>query len=392
MWYTSRMPLVHLRWQGGNGEVPPELATKVFKSTDKSMTKDPTPGVSAEHTAGGPRFKPLVSVILPVYNGEAFVDGALHSALGQTYRNLEVIVVDDGSRDRTRAIVEARALHDSRVRVIGQANRGLAASRNTGLDAARGEFIAPLDADDVWDPTKVERQVYRMIEAGDSNGLVYCWWASLDNDGAVLDSSPHWRIEGNGSETLLQVNYVGGGSVPLYRRRCLEQVGGYDVALHEGCEDWDAALKVAERYTVAVVPSLLVGYRRRRDSMSAHTERMWRSHARVMNAARQRRPGLGPVAVRHSQDQFALYLAGVSFWSGAYWQAAGWGLRALPSSLALQTLPYIVRLFSKTLVQSGRANQKIVGPGVRFSSWDMPQPLIPYDQIYKRRVKRLRNE
>jgi hypothetical protein len=60
--------------------------------------------------------------------------------------------------------------------------------------------------------------------------------------------------------------------------------------------------------------------------------------------------------------------------------------------LALQTLPYIIRLFSKTLVRSGRSNQKIVRPGVRFSSWDMPQPLIPYDRIYNRRFKRLRDE
>ena len=356
------------------------------------MTNDPTSRVGGEHAAGGTTVEPLVSVILPVYNGEAYVDGALDSALGQTYRNIEVIVVDDGSRDRTRAMVETRALHDSRIRVIGQANCGLAASRNQALAVARGEFVAPLDADDVWDPTKVERQVHRIITAGDSSGLVYCWWASIDDDGAVLDSSPHWRIEGNAAEMLLQVNYVGGGSVPLYRRRCLEQIGGYDVALHEGCEDWDAALKVAERYAVAVVPSLLVGYRRRRDSMSAHTERMWRSHARVIRAARQRRPELGPEVIQRSHDQFALYLAGVSFWSGAYYQAVSWGLRALPSRLALQTLPYIIRLFSKTLVRSGRSRQEFVRPGVRFSSLEMPQPLIPYDLIYDRCFKRLRNE
>src|SRR6267378_894238 len=123
------------------------LATKVCRMVDKD---------------------PLVSVILPVRDGESSIGDTLESALGQTYRNIEVIVVDDGSRDRTRAIVEARALRDSRVRVIGQNNRGLAASRNRALAIARGEFIAPLDADDLWDPTKMERQVHRMTEAGDS--------------------------------------------------------------------------------------------------------------------------------------------------------------------------------------------------------------------------------
>jgi hypothetical protein len=111
-----------------------------------------------------------------------------------------------------------------------------------------------------------------------------------------------------------------------------------------------------------------------------------------MNAARQRRPGLSPKVIRHSQDQFALYLAGVSFWSGAYCRAVGWGLRAVPSSLVLQILPYVIRLLSSTLMKSPRSRQQIVRAGVTFSSWKMPQPLIPYDLIYDRHFKRLRDE
>jgi glycosyltransferase involved in cell wall biosynthesis len=292
--------------------------------------------------------------------------------------------------------VAARALSDSRVRVIAQPNRGVAAARNRGLAEARGEFIAPLDADDLWDPTKIEKQVGRMMEAGDSTGLVYCWWVWIDAHGAVLDCSPRWRIEGDAAETLLQVNYTGNASVPLYRRRDLEQVGGFDVTLRDrdaqGCEDWDAALKVAERSRVAVVPSVLVGYRRRRESMSTRTDRMWRSHALVVNGARQRRPELKTSSIRRSHDQFALHLAGVSYWSRAYLHAIVWGLRASRSSLALQILPDVIRLFSKALMRSGRSSRKMVRPGVHFSSWDMPQSLIPYDRIYNRRFAQLRDE
>src|ERR1700681_4675250 len=115
---------------------------------------------------------PLVSIILPVYNGEAHVDGTIDSALHQTYRNIEVIIVDDGSRDRTPAIVDASATRDSRVRVITQTNCGVANARNRAIEAARGEFIAPLDADDLWDPTKIARQVHRMIQGGEDTGLV----------------------------------------------------------------------------------------------------------------------------------------------------------------------------------------------------------------------------
>ena len=359
------------------------------------MTNDSTPGVGDARFAGPATLEPLVSVILPVYNGESDVEATLYSALGQTYRNIEVIIIDDGSRDGTRTLVEALALRDSRVRVITQLNRGVAAARNRGLADARGEFIAPLDADDVWDPTKIERQVSRMMEAGDNTGLVYCWWVWINVHGAVLDCSPRWRIEGNAAETLLQVNYTGNASVPLYRRRDLEQVGGFDVTLRdrgaEGCEDWDVALKIAERSGVAVVPAVLVGYRRRRASMSTRTDRMWRSHALVVNGARRRRPELRASSIRRSHDQFALHLAGVSYWSRAYLHAIVWGLRASRSSLALQVLPYVIRLFSKTLVRSGRSSPKMVRPRVRFSSWDMPQALIPYDRIYNRRFKRLRD-
>ena len=340
-----------------------------------------------------PQPDPLVSVILPVRDGESFIGDTLDSALGQTHRNLEVVVVDDGSRDRTRAILDTWAERDSRMRVLSQANRGVAAARNRAIDAARGDLVAPLDADDLWEPTKIERQVRRMTEGGDGVGLVYCWWVWVDVNGRLLDCSPRWCFEGSASEILLQVNYTGNASVPLYRRRYLEQAGGYDVTLRErdaeGCEDLDIALKVAELSHVAVVPSSLVGYRRHRHGMSAQTDRMWRSHALVLDGARRRRPGLPSASVRRSQSQFALYLAGVSFWSRGYARAVGWGWRALRSGLALQVLPSVSRVL---LTTSGRRRDgrspAVIGPGTRFSDWEMPPPLIPYDRIYERRPMR----
>jgi glycosyltransferase involved in cell wall biosynthesis len=335
---------------------------------------------------------PLVSIILPVYNGERYIGSTLDSALGQTYRNIEIILVNDGSRDGTPAIVERRAVDDSRIRVIHQTNRGVAAARNRALAEARGEFVAPLDADDLWDPAKIARQVARMIEAGKNTGLIYTWWVWIDATGAVLDCSPRWRIEGDASDTLLKVNYTGNASVPLYRRRWLEQVGGYDETMRErdahGCEDWDVALKVAEQSRVAVVPSLLVGYRRCRHSMSARTDRMWRGHSLVVNAARHRRAGLSEAVVQQSRDQFALHLAGVCFWSAAYPRAIGWGLRALRSGFALRILPYVVRLLSETLFRNPRAARP-VRPGVLFSDIGLLQPRIPYDVLYDR-LKRQR--
>src|SRR4051794_12933269 len=107
---------------------------------------------------------PLVSVIVPVFNGVEYVGEAIESALRQTYTNIEVIVVDDGSTDHTRSVVKSLAGRDGRVRLVGQANGGVARARNQGILFARGEMIAPLDADDLWAPNKIERQMSRMRE------------------------------------------------------------------------------------------------------------------------------------------------------------------------------------------------------------------------------------
>ena len=175
---------------------------------DQSRVDEPGPNLPLGRMAGRTQplmnDNPLVSVIIPVYNGQEFIRDAVQSALLQTYPNLEVIVVDDGSTDSTRAIVEALAAADARVELISQANGGVARARNRGISAARGEFIAPLDADDMWAPEKIQRQVARMAEYGTETGLVYCWWVWIDVDGTVLDRSPGWRVEGHALETLIQ--------------------------------------------------------------------------------------------------------------------------------------------------------------------------------------------
>jgi glycosyltransferase involved in cell wall biosynthesis len=99
--------------------------------------------------------QPLTSVVIPAYNAELFLERTLRSALRQTHSNLEVIVVDDGSTDKTRAIAAAAATTDDRVRIISVPNGGVAKARNIGIAEANGEFVAFLDADDLWHPTKI---------------------------------------------------------------------------------------------------------------------------------------------------------------------------------------------------------------------------------------------
>ena len=213
-------------------------------------------------------------------------------------------------------------------------------------------------------------------------------WVWIDGEGMVLDRSPRWRLEGNALAILLQVNYTGNASVPLYRRSLVQQVGGYEEKLAEqrahGCEDWDVALKVAEHYRVAVVPEVLAGYRRRPQSMSTSCDTMWRSRSLMIRALRDRNPSLRAGLFQQSADQFALYLAGISFWSGSYFHAICWGLRAWRSKLALQVLPHVVRMFVKLITGQRRASALMMRPGECLDSSKIPEPLIPYDQIYER--------
>src|SRR5262249_7588136 len=166
----------------------------------------------------------------------------------------------------------------------------------------------------------------------------------------------------------------------------LEEAGGYDVTLRgrggEGCEDWDLALKIAERTPIAIVPKVLVAYRRGSETMSAQRDRMWRSFALMTRAVVERRT-LPAGMLRRSHDQFALHLAGSAYWSGAYREAIAWGLRARKSSVALRVLPQVLRLLTRSSRPSER--RSIVRAGVPFDSLDLPPPLMPYDRIYRGR-------
>jgi glycosyltransferase involved in cell wall biosynthesis len=343
------------------------------------------PTTNAPH-APGVESTPLVTVVMAAYNAEVYIRESLLSATRQTYPALEIVVVDDGSTDRTADIVSELAAADPRIRLIRQPNLGVAAARSRAIEASSGEFIAPLDSDDLWAPTKVAQQVTRLEGAGGQTGLVYCWWAWIDSQGAVLDRSPRWRVEGRVLESLVEVNFTGCASVPLFRRSCLEAVGGYRVQLrrHGSCEDWDLALRIAERYDVCVVPAVLVAYRRRANSMSTEYQTMLRSLHQVTLPLVERQPSLSPEVQQRSAGQFALYLAGVAYWAGDYLQACKLVLGVRPVSLSLTVLPHVARILMRRMLGLQRARAPLSAVNGQFDAAVPDEPLIPYDKIYAR--------
>lgn len=207
------------------------------------------------------------------------------SALNQTHRNLEVIVVDDGSTDQTGRVASSLAASDSRVRYICKENGGVASARNRGIAEARGDFIATLDADDLWYPTKLARQLERFEESGPQTALVYAWCCWIDDFGNVTGYAPPTQLEGGILPEMCLGNVVISGSNALIRREALILAGGFDESLRskgaQGCEDWKLYLQIARRHSIAMVPEYLIGYRVSPGSMSDDFEQMMRSRRMV---------------------------------------------------------------------------------------------------------------
>jgi glycosyltransferase involved in cell wall biosynthesis len=225
----------------------------------------------------------LVSVIIPTYNYRRYVTDAVESALAQTYRPIEVIVADDGSTDGTGE--ELRRFGDQ-IRYLHQENRGLPAARNLGIRTATGEYLAFLDSDDLWDPTKLEKQM-AVIEADPKVGAVFCEANRVELETGALIRRQPCRPDARGDirRTLLQRNCVtGSGSAVLARRECFEKAGLFDESLRS-CEDWDMWIRISRHFHFDFVPEPLVTLRSHAASMTRRLKTMHDYQMRVIRSA-----------------------------------------------------------------------------------------------------------
>jgi glycosyltransferase involved in cell wall biosynthesis len=218
---------------------------------------------------------PRVSVIVPAYNAAGYLPHAIDSVLAQTYQDWEIVIVDDGSTDHTRAVVDScRPRLQDKLQYIHQPNRGLPAARNAGIRAARGEFIALLDADDVWLPQRLERSV-PIMDADRGAGLVHARVVRIDARGSItgqLKVEPKYLSGRIARHIYTRRAHIVCPTV-MFRKSCLETAGWFDEAM-QATEDRDLWFRIALRYKVAYINEVLAYYRLSPSSMTSNLDRL----------------------------------------------------------------------------------------------------------------------
>ncbi|PJE64583.1 MAG: hypothetical protein COU90_01965 [Candidatus Ryanbacteria bacterium CG10_big_fil_rev_8_21_14_0_10_43_42] len=201
--------------------------------------------------------EPLVSVVLPTYNRARVLPKSIDSILAQTFTDFELIIVDDGSTDNTKRLVTDYSARDSRVRYVKhEANRGLAAGRNTGAREAHGRYIANNDSDDVWISDKLEKDVAAIQSASPNVGVVYSRLKkTLGNGTEVYVPADNWQwLNGNLHRSILEGNFIT-MQVTLIKKECFQNAGWFDEefpAVQEG----DFLLRVAKKYEFLYRPEV----------------------------------------------------------------------------------------------------------------------------------------
>ncbi|SHG11571.1 hypothetical protein SAMN05444372_102311 [Flavobacterium micromati] len=201
----------------------------------------------------------LISIIIPCYNDWQYIEQAVASALNQTYNNIEVIIVDDGSDTKTKKVLSTlKAKVD---KIITQENQGVCVARNVGIEEAKGDLILVLDSDDYFEPDFLAL-AYRKIIENDSIALITCWSNVVNSCGDLLYVT---HPTGSDSNEILYYNNAMGSC--LFKKEVWRQVGGYDLQMKSGYEDWEFNISIAKKgYKIHVLERILFNYRLTKNS------------------------------------------------------------------------------------------------------------------------------
>jgi glycosyltransferase involved in cell wall biosynthesis len=269
---------------------------------------------------------PTVSVVIPAYNAALYLRQALDSVLAQTIRDIEVVVVDDGSNDETPRIL---AEYAPSVRTIRQENAGVATARNRGIAASSGRYVAFLDADDAWRPNKLERQLLVLANEG---GPRAAYTAIAVVDGGLGPTAYPWRPgrRARPEDLLLEGNVIGGPSTVLCERSLLQEAGGFDPTFSL-CADWELWIRLSAIADFAYLDEPLTLYRRHPGNMSRTVSVLEEESVRLLRKA-YAQPRLSKRLLEQKGQVFGhnyMVLAGSYHRTGAYASALRCGAIAL---------------------------------------------------------------
>ena len=272
---------------------------------------------------------PCISAIVPAYNAERTIKETINSVQNQTFYDLEIIVIDDGSTDRTLEILAS--ISDDRLKIFSYENSGVCVARNRGISHASGEFIAFVDADDLWEADKLEAQSIALKQDPTAD-IAYSWtYFFYEQTGEKVPGHPAY-FEGDVYPDLLQQNFIANGSNILARRKAIDRVGGFDPTFPH-CADWDYYLRLAACCKFALVRKHQIVYRQSTTSMtSTKLEEIERQCLSMLTKAYQSAPAEYQYLKNHSlcwiyeycTQQYLQYstdVTGIQTASQKLWQA-----------------------------------------------------------------------
>ncbi len=222
---------------------------------------------------------PLVSIIVPCYNHEKYVQETIESIVHQTYKNIELIVIDDGSKDTSPQVIE-RLSKKYNFTFIHRPNKGLSATLNEGIALSKGEYIAVCASDDIFMTDKIEKQVAFMNQNTDY-GICYSKTIAFDNFGNTIKNNPKNAKSGWVFKDLIYQNFTMPAPTCMYRKKIFDVVGRFDESLF--VEDWDIYLRIADKYQVGFQNEYFVYYRTHDTNISKQRAKIFESQKNILD-------------------------------------------------------------------------------------------------------------
>jgi len=305
-------------------------------------------------------IEPLVSVIIPVYNGEKFLEEAIESVLKQTYKNWELIIVDDGSTDSSKAIIDKHLINQQIRYIKHPTNKGIPSARNTGIHKANGRYISLLDQDDIWLNNKLEIQIEKFKKASEEIGLMFGCIDYIDSKGRLVKKGnrkikmlPNKK---SSIKYLFMHNFIPSITV-IFKSKCIKIIGEFDEEIRGGADDIDLWIRIAGHYRTDYIKEVLA-LRRLHDSNFTNIKYISGDWLSLINKFIKKYPFLKSLK-RKKMAQIYYLLGRHNHLTGKYAEARQLYLRALKKDCTIDWRVYLFFLLTFLKIKIDRRSKSV---------------------------------